>query len=310
MITLLDPVGVWASSVVKALSDAGGRPIEKLHLREQSTLRTIAMIERTTLVRRQEDTLRIFHADVRAPGPENAEIPVALMERSQMTAVIIGPMQPHAIDALLGSLQHATSLADLALPAPAVPAAAERGLDQRQGRGDRLAGAPARAHRQRADDRRIVGLERDAQRLERGQAAAGLGSGGGLADARHERLPDQGRRARRHGAGAGAEDRRPQRRRRRRDATAARAVLDAARGRQALAQPAQARRPARLRARRRRQRPRARARDARSGIARHGARRGFLRPGAALRIASAARRHGAWPIRSTRSSRPRARATC
>ena len=111
MITLLDPVGVWASSVVKALSDAGGRPIEKLHLREQSTLRTIAMIERTMLVRRQEDTLRIFHADVRAPGPENAEIPVALMERSQMTAVIIGPMQPHAIDALLGSLKHATSLA-------------------------------------------------------------------------------------------------------------------------------------------------------------------------------------------------------
>ena len=110
MITLLDPVGVWASSVIKALSDAGGRPIERLHLREKTTLRTIAMIERTTLVRRQEDTLRIFHADVRAPGPENAEIPVALMERSQMTAVIIGPMQPHAIDALLASLRQATSL--------------------------------------------------------------------------------------------------------------------------------------------------------------------------------------------------------
>jgi predicted regulator of Ras-like GTPase activity (Roadblock/LC7/MglB family) len=110
MITLLDPVGVWASSVIKALSDAGGRPIERLHLREKTTLRTLAMIERTTLVRRQEDTLRIFHADVRAPGPENAEIPVALMERSQMTAVIIGPMQPHAIDALLASLRHATSL--------------------------------------------------------------------------------------------------------------------------------------------------------------------------------------------------------
>ncbi len=110
MITLLDPVGVWASSVIKALSDAGGRPIERLHLREKATLRTIAMIERTTLVRRQEDTLRIFHADVRAPGPENAEIPVALMERSQLTAVIIGPMQPHAIDALLSSLRHAASL--------------------------------------------------------------------------------------------------------------------------------------------------------------------------------------------------------
>ena len=116
MITLLDPVGVWASAVVKALSDAGGRPIERLHLREKTTLRTIAMIERTTLVRRQEDTLRVFHADVRAPGPENAEIPVALMERSQMTAVIIGPMQPHAIDALLASLRQATSLSTWRCP--------------------------------------------------------------------------------------------------------------------------------------------------------------------------------------------------
>ena len=116
MITLLDPVGVWASSVIKALSDAGGRPIERLHLREKATLRTLAMLERTTLVRRQEDTLRVFHADVRAPGPENAEIPVALMERSQMTAVIIGPMQPHAIDALLSSLRQATSLASWRCP--------------------------------------------------------------------------------------------------------------------------------------------------------------------------------------------------
>jgi len=110
MITLLDPVGVWASAVVKALSDAGGQPIERLHLREKTTLRTLAMIERTTLVRRHEDTLRICHADVRAPGAENSEIPIALMERSQMTAVIVGPMQPHAIDALLQTLLNATAL--------------------------------------------------------------------------------------------------------------------------------------------------------------------------------------------------------
>lgn len=110
LITLLDPVGVWASAVIKALSDAGGRPIERLHLREQTTLRTLATIERTTLVRRHEDTLKIYHADVRAPGRDNAEIPVALMERSHMTTVIIGPMQPHAIDALLASLLEYTSL--------------------------------------------------------------------------------------------------------------------------------------------------------------------------------------------------------
>jgi hypothetical protein len=91
LITLLDPVGVWGSAVIKALSDAGGRPIERLHLREQTTLRTLATIERTTLLRRDEGMLRVYHADVRAPGPENAEIPVALMERSHLTTVIIGP---------------------------------------------------------------------------------------------------------------------------------------------------------------------------------------------------------------------------
>jgi predicted regulator of Ras-like GTPase activity (Roadblock/LC7/MglB family) len=116
LITLLDPVGVWASAVIKALSDAGGRPVERLHLREHSTLRTLATIERTTLVRRHEETLRIYHADVRAPGKDTAEIPIALMERSQMTTVIIGPMQPHAIDALVDSLLAAVALPNWRCP--------------------------------------------------------------------------------------------------------------------------------------------------------------------------------------------------
>ena len=110
LITLLDPTGTWAAAVIKALSDASGRPIERLHLRDHSTLRTLATIERTTLTRRHDDTLRIYHADVRAPGIDNAEIPVALMERSQMTAVIIGALQSHAIDALLRSLNAAAML--------------------------------------------------------------------------------------------------------------------------------------------------------------------------------------------------------
>ncbi len=109
LITLLDPVRVWATSVIKAVSDAGGQPIEKLHLREQSTLRTLAMIERTTLVRRGEDALKIYHADVRAPGTENADIPLALMERSQLTTVIVGPMEAHAIDGLLKWLNEASA---------------------------------------------------------------------------------------------------------------------------------------------------------------------------------------------------------
>ncbi len=110
IITLLDPVGMWASAVVRALSDAGGRPIERLHLREKDSLRTLAVIERTTLARRNEETLTVYHAEVRAPGRENAEIPLALMERSHMTTVIVGPRPPHAIDALLESLREASAL--------------------------------------------------------------------------------------------------------------------------------------------------------------------------------------------------------
>lgn len=110
LITLLDPQAIWASSVVKALSDAGGQPIERIHLREQITLRTIAMIERTTLIRRHEDPLKIVHADVRMPGKDASEIPVALMERSHMTTVIVGAMQPHAVDDLLETLRQAASL--------------------------------------------------------------------------------------------------------------------------------------------------------------------------------------------------------
>jgi hypothetical protein len=110
LITLLDPSNAWASWVIKALSDAGGLPIERLHLREATTLRTLATIERTTLIRRHEESLKILFADVRAPGRENAEIPVALMERSHLTTVIIGTLQSHAVDALLASVQEAVAL--------------------------------------------------------------------------------------------------------------------------------------------------------------------------------------------------------
>ena len=108
-ITLVDPTGVWAGAVIKALSDATGRPVERLHLRQQGTLRTLATIERTTVARRNENALRIYHADVRAPGADNAAIPFALMEGSHLTAVIVGSMSPSEIDALLASVHTAVS---------------------------------------------------------------------------------------------------------------------------------------------------------------------------------------------------------
>ena len=64
----------------------------------------------------------------------------------------------------------------LALPAPALPAAAERALDRGQGACGALAGTAARACRQRADDQCIGGLERDARGLEPGSPATRLGA--------------------------------------------------------------------------------------------------------------------------------------
>lgn len=116
MITLVDPTGVWASGVLKALSDATGRPIERLNLRQQTTLRSLAVIERTVLLRRQDEPLKIYTADVRAPGRDNAEIPLALVERSHLAAVIIGPLAPTGIDELLHQLAQAARQATWACP--------------------------------------------------------------------------------------------------------------------------------------------------------------------------------------------------
>ena len=106
-ITLLDPARLWAPGVIKALSDATGQPVEKLHVREQATLRILATLERTIVPRRGEATLKIYHADLREAEGESLRIPFVLMERSQMTAVIVGPMQPPEIQAMLLALHAA-----------------------------------------------------------------------------------------------------------------------------------------------------------------------------------------------------------
>lgn len=106
-ITLLDPTRLWAPGVIKALSDATGQPIERLHLREQATLRILATLERTIVPRRGDATLKIYHADLRVAEGENLAIPFVLMERSQMAAVIVGPMVQEEVEAMLQALRAA-----------------------------------------------------------------------------------------------------------------------------------------------------------------------------------------------------------
>ena len=106
-ITLLDPAHLWAPGVIKALSDATGQPVERLHLREQATLRILATLERTVVPRRGEATLKIYHADLRDSEGESLRVPFVLMERSQMSAVIVGPMQAPEVEAMLLALHAA-----------------------------------------------------------------------------------------------------------------------------------------------------------------------------------------------------------
>lgn len=111
-ITLHDPSGMWAGAVLKALSDASGQPIERLQLRDQGSLDRLAVIERTTLPRRLDDTLKVYHAEVSADlgseGREVASIPLVLLEQADLGAVVIGPMAPSALDELLATLCAAT----------------------------------------------------------------------------------------------------------------------------------------------------------------------------------------------------------
>jgi len=106
-ITLYDPVGLWAPATIKALSDASGQPIERLHLRDQNSLRTLAMIERTRVVRRFDDTLKIYHVDERSTERGHTGIPVVMMERAQLTAVIVGPMHAESVAQMIEMLHAA-----------------------------------------------------------------------------------------------------------------------------------------------------------------------------------------------------------
>jgi hypothetical protein len=108
-VTLFDPAQMWAGAMIKALSDASGQPVLRLQLRDQYSLATLAVIERTTVPRRQDETLKIYHADVHAPGAEMVAMSTALMERSDLVAVVVGPMHPAAIDAMIEMLSAATA---------------------------------------------------------------------------------------------------------------------------------------------------------------------------------------------------------
>jgi hypothetical protein len=107
LVTMLDPSRMWAPGVIKALSDATGQPVERLHLRDEDSEQLRVTLERTSVPRRAEPTLKIYHADVAADDTHHLEAPLALMEHSHMAAVIVGAMTVPEIVSLVSSLLRA-----------------------------------------------------------------------------------------------------------------------------------------------------------------------------------------------------------
>ncbi len=108
MITLLDPAGIWAPQVIRALSEASGQRVERLNLRERATLRTLAVIERTSVPRLAGGPLKVYHADNRSSDGLPQPLSEALAEGSHLVAVIIGALPPHAVTVVLRNLLAAT----------------------------------------------------------------------------------------------------------------------------------------------------------------------------------------------------------
>jgi hypothetical protein len=111
-ITLLDPARLWATDVLHTLARASGQNVHRLNLRERSTHRTLAVIERTLVPRRAEHDLRVLPPDLHisslAYGLDQQEITAALAGSSDLTAVILGAMAPKALATLLQALVQAS----------------------------------------------------------------------------------------------------------------------------------------------------------------------------------------------------------
>lgn len=109
-ITLFDPLRTWGPAVIKTLAQASGQSIERLRLRDQASKRTLAMVERTSVVRRVDETLKVYHAEVRSQQHGSGEIPLVLMERSHMAVLILGVLPAQSLDSMLEAVAIATHL--------------------------------------------------------------------------------------------------------------------------------------------------------------------------------------------------------
>lgn len=112
MMTLIDQSHRRAPALLRALGAASGAALERLQLREQATLRRLATIERVGVQRRGRPLLKVYQAESRDGGNDEAEVVTALAERSQLTVVLLAGASVdaalHTLRALLDAVRQST----------------------------------------------------------------------------------------------------------------------------------------------------------------------------------------------------------
>jgi hypothetical protein len=116
-LTVVDPTAVWAPSLLKAVADASGNPVERMSLRDSASLRAMASVQRTSVLQRDGEVLHLQHSDDSRAHDRGVPVAMALMPFSQLCSVIIGPMTPPEIDALLQDIHRATLSPEWRCPA-------------------------------------------------------------------------------------------------------------------------------------------------------------------------------------------------
>ncbi|WP_119153955.1 hypothetical protein [Caldimonas tepidiphila] len=115
-ITLFDLGRHRAKELVRLLADASGEPLERLYLRRQDTLSTMAVVERTALPRRFAEPLQVAQVEVRSASLRAAGIPLALLGRSHLSVVMLAPLAAAAVDQVLALLRDAVQRSDWSCP--------------------------------------------------------------------------------------------------------------------------------------------------------------------------------------------------
>jgi hypothetical protein len=130
-LALLDPLQQRAAALLRVLADTTGAPLERLQLRQHGSGADLGWIERTTVRRRHHQSVKLYLAGATASGGE-ADLSLALMERSQLAAVLLDGVMPAEAEACIRRLEAAVQEPGWRCPRlvfvlpPQVPVLAER----------------------------------------------------------------------------------------------------------------------------------------------------------------------------------------